>query len=797
MHFSVTRQPGLGHSMAISQNRQFWRAPLVNFASRIKRAIYIHCVLVFNYYLMPTVSKIRKKAKRASQLGFEARDKKREKPTNESNNLLRYLGVNVGVTVGESKICEHSATNNSDEINNTDDVRQVCEEIIDDCPGDAVLDNEAIAAEAFQSYFSGQSQTTTECSSKSSSCSETRGNSGRTQRRKNKIKSDLQNIGFHHSNDITEFFPKASIFEGEEATNGELIAESEQPETYQPLLTLDGASVLLAQLPILSNKQSTNNTKNVANALVAAFEVKRATAVKAYLEKWAIDRNNFKKYATSIEIAKVVYSATDGVTYRAKMIRYWANYFRQFQALPDRHHGQHSKVISLITHEDIASRCHQFIKSLQRRDRLLLTSHRFMEWVNRNIPEIQISAATAMRWLKHLGYQCKDISPKGIYFDGHEREDVVYYRQNIFLPKMFEYKQFMADYENNMVTPPQLPPRQKEMVLVVHDECIFHANDSKTMVWVADKENIIRPKGEGQSIMISQFLCPCHGVMAVTADEAKSQGWDFLQAGELIHPGKNVDGYWTNDLLINQIETKVIPIFNYLHPNKIGVFAFDNSQAHSAYADDALRVSSLNLGDGLKPNKKPLRTGYYTDSSGQKRPQPMQYREGPKTGMQKGLKTILVERGLWEEGMMLKDAVELLAIQPDFAAQANSSWLQETINKYNHRQFFFPKFHPEFNFIERYWGMAKRYARAHCDYSFAKLSTTVGEAFQSISLQTIRNLSNHCWRYMKAYKDGNLSPAQVEWAMKKYSSHRRIKENDPDYESPPFLTPEFMEECPN
>jgi len=45
----------------------------------------------------------------------------------------------------------------------------------------------------------------------------------------------------------------------------------------------------------------------------------------------------------------------------------------------------------------------------------------------------KISDGAARRWLRKLGYELKECK-KGIYVDGHEREDVVAYRKE-FLDK--------------------------------------------------------------------------------------------------------------------------------------------------------------------------------------------------------------------------------------------------------------------------------------------------------------------------------------------------------------------------
>jgi len=50
---------------------------------------------------------------------------------------------------------------------------------------------------------------------------------------------------------------------------------------------------------------------------------------------------------------------------------------------------------------------------------------------------------TARRWLIKLGWR-HTVVKKGIYMNGHERVDVVDYRQKSFLPTMAEFERRMA-----------------------------------------------------------------------------------------------------------------------------------------------------------------------------------------------------------------------------------------------------------------------------------------------------------------------------------------------------------------
>jgi len=69
---------------------------------------------------------------------------------------------------------------------------------------------------------------------------------------------------------------------------------------------------------------------------------------------------------------------------------------------------------------------------------------------------------------------------RGVYYDGHEREDILQYRKE-FLEKIFEHEKYMSKYESESMDRirPDLPEGEKEKVLVVHDKCIFYSNDRK------------------------------------------------------------------------------------------------------------------------------------------------------------------------------------------------------------------------------------------------------------------------------------------------------------------------------
>jgi hypothetical protein len=349
--------------------------------------------------------------------------------------------------------------------------------------------------------------------------------------------------------------------------------------------------------------------------------------------------------------------------------------------------------------------------------------------------------------------------------------------------------------------------------MITHDESTFYANDGKEKSWFLEQESQLTPKGPGLSIMVSEFQCPCHGTMRYNGQIART----------LFYAGVNRDGYWRHEDLVQQLKEQALPIFKALHPDCKGLFIFDQSSNHTAYAADALVAARMplhpkkyRLYKGEKP-KYHFRDTTFIDDNGQHKHQAFfTYGERnmadgtPKHMWFKGVKKILEERGLWHdedrtEGRQGKAwrldcnnrngkgnppeccAHHCLADQADFKRQKSA--LQETLDQYpvnQHRMIleFYPKFHCECNWIERFWSDVKRDVRSNCDYTFAGLKEHLPVALDNASpadeIPTrIRRYYKRCWKYIEAYSNGKDANGAYEEVVKKFvnrveTSHRRL-----------------------
>lgn len=72
-----------------------------------------------------------------------------------------------------------------------------------------------------------------------------------------------------------------------------------------------------------------------------------------------------------------------------------------------------------------------------------------------------------------------------MYMDGHEREDVVKYRNEVFLPAMAKFEARMAKFKGPELTPrePVLKDGEKKIIMLCHNECCFHGNDEAGSLW--------------------------------------------------------------------------------------------------------------------------------------------------------------------------------------------------------------------------------------------------------------------------------------------------------------------------
>ncbi|KAJ6565677.1 hypothetical protein B0H10DRAFT_1719655, partial [Mycena sp. CBHHK59/15] len=120
-----------------------------------------------------------------------------------------------------------------------------------------------------------------------------------------------------------------------------------------------------------------------------------------------------------------------------------------------------------------------------------------------------VSLWTAQRWMKWMEYWWIK-EHKGMYSDRHEREDIVDYQHNEFLPRWAELQAMeeldkvwdKEEMERTFIAAPD----GRIIVIWRHDECIFYANDRCKIRWVHAGEKA-KPyaKGEGASMMVAAF----------------------------------------------------------------------------------------------------------------------------------------------------------------------------------------------------------------------------------------------------------------------------------------------------
>jgi hypothetical protein len=94
--------------------------------------------------------------------------------------------------------------------------------------------------------------------------------------------------------------------------------------------------------------------------------------------------------------------------------------------------------------------------------------------------------------------------------DGHEREDVIKYCNEVFLPAMAKFEEWMTKFEGPELRKvgPTLREGEKEVIPQFHDKSCLSVNDYKAKVWLGPGQTILQKKGQGHLIHVSEFINP-------------------------------------------------------------------------------------------------------------------------------------------------------------------------------------------------------------------------------------------------------------------------------------------------
>lgn len=320
-----------------------------------------------------------------------------------------------------------------------------------------------------------------------------------------------------------------------------------------------------------------------------------------------------------------------------------------------------------------------------------LTIATFHKWCNSELlaPELAadprrkpIAFHTARAWLLKLGFRFQ-AHTKSIYFDGHERPDVVRDRMEklVTLKVLTEVTVSFIGRDCEEVRWPVLHPGEPPLVLVSQDECAFHSNDDKRCEWAELGKGLsLRQKSRGSLLMVSAFISELKGFLKCSEDErmayiqshpnsamaakiAKEPNWSgsstlILEPGAA--PGK--DKYFDAQQLLEQTQL-AMEIFEATHRaparwayhyvcganqssssasypgafeavwlpevNCKAIFFFDHSTGHGAWGKDALVASHLNKGPDWKHSvQAAMKDGWFKLPDGRRQVQAMQFKEG-------------------------------------------------------------------------------------------------------------------------------------------------------------------------
>ncbi|KAF8757840.1 hypothetical protein RHS01_03409 [Rhizoctonia solani] len=312
----------------------------------------------------------------------------------------------------------------------------------------------------------------------------------------------------------------------------------------------------------------------------------RYTAIQACLNQFLEAEPKGKKFIQASKDAAHMHNRRD--TY-ARTIRKWTRRLINYGDLPGNIRGWWN--VSTLEDEDVSSAIRLHLQKAGK----LAGAQDVVDFLSD--PEVRktldikkkISLRTAQRWLSRAGFSWRS-EPVGQYFDGHERQDVVEYRQKVYIPFLKKIKRRRIIYNRDGVEDPTRPlrllPGEKPIILWFHDETIFYANDCRKVRWVFVGESPVpHKKGEGCSLMVADFVCAEFGWL---------RGPNGESARNNVSRGDK-DGWFTNDRVILQLEDAVKNCQRTLPPVH-SQFVYDNAPLHTKRSLSSLSAYGMPKG---------------------------------------------------------------------------------------------------------------------------------------------------------------------------------------------------------
>ncbi|TFY55036.1 hypothetical protein EVG20_g9466 [Dentipellis fragilis] len=461
-----------------------------------------------------------------------------------------------------------------------------------------------------------------------------------------------------------------------------------------------------------------------------------------------------------------------------------------------------------------------------------VTPHLLQRHMNESLlPSLALSkTCVGQTWAHHhlltFGYRRKKHS-KGTYYDGHEQKSMRE-RRTAYLMEFKDIQRYNGIVMDE--TLPTLIDNEIERVWIFQDESAFHVNDFQNVdYWLKAGEQVLKKKGRGQLMMVSGYICERFGNIALpevmveeNAKLPENLCLKITDSHAIIFPSlkDGSDSYWNSEQMMAQATSQRTqycpPSFSELCPTldmnvKPGgqqphmhdtIIPLDNAFGYAGQQQSFDFPSHLPEGhpdksfEGKPKGMKQvlLERGYTSQSLGFKGKKKLI----GECAACKGRKARKVQSADDEAGTRAEDDYvdseeseedeeddapttccmrRILSLQDDFLKQ--KSLLEIVIEKENDVCHFLPKFHPEINPIEYYWGWVKRYYRERTNGNFQHAKKLLNESLEACLLITMRCFFRRVQRYMSVYDLGATGIA-AEYAVKKYASHRGVSQKDLD-----------------